>query len=194
MSFSSEQKEYEAENFVADDCSGALIKDKQFHNCSFESLKGQNVRLLRCKFVDCTFVSCDLSNATLKNCVFRGVRFENSKLIGINWTDAETVMHLEFRHCHLSFGNFEDLDLRKSIFEDCIAREVEFARANLMAVNAQRTDFRGANFQRSNLTKADFRGAQEYSIRADENTLKDARFSLPEAISLLYGLGIHIGD
>ena len=127
------------------------------------------MRLLRCKFVDCTFVASDLSNATLKNCVFRGVRFEHSKLIGINWTDAETVMHLEFRQCQLSFGNFEGLDLRKSIFEDCIAREVEFARANLMTVNAQRTDSRGANFQGSNLTKADFRGAQEYSIRAGQS-------------------------
>ncbi len=41
---------------------------------------------------------------------------------------------------------------------------------------------------------ADFRGARNYAIAADLNTLKQAKFSLPEAVALLHGLDIILED
>jgi hypothetical protein len=40
------------------------------------------------------------------------------------------------------------------------------------------------------LTQADFTGATNYAIAASLNTLKKTKFSLPEAMSLLYSLDI----
>ncbi len=55
-------------------------------------------------------------------------------------------------------------------------------------------DFAGARFSTTNLSKADFRGATNYSIRPDNNKLKKAKFSLPEATLLLYGLDIELEE
>jgi len=40
------------------------------------------------------------------------------------------------------------------------------------------------------LTEADFTGAKNYAIAASSNTLKKTKFSLPEAMGLLYSLDI----
>lgn len=45
-----------------------------------------------------------------------------------------------------------------------------------------------------NLTKADLRQAKNYSIRPDSNKIKKAKFSLPEAMLLLYGLDIELEE
>jgi fluoroquinolone resistance protein len=52
------------------------------------------------------------------------------------------------------------------------------------------TDFSNSRFQHTNLTEADFTGATNYAIAASLNTLKKTKFSLPEAMSLLYSLDI----
>ena len=44
----------------------------------------------------------------------------------------------------------------------------------------------------TNLSSADFSGAQNYQIDANENTIKKAIFSLPEALSLLSTFDIKI--
>jgi hypothetical protein len=40
------------------------------------------------------------------------------------------------------------------------------------------------------LTQADFTGARDYTIAPNLNQLKQTKFSLPEAMALLYGLDI----
>ena len=64
-----------------------------------------------------------------------------------------------------------------------------FARAR--AILRFLTDSR---FNHTNLTEADFSDATHYNISAVDNTLKKTRFSLPEAISLLYSLDIILKD
>jgi len=49
-------------------------------------------------------------------------------------------------------------------------------------------------FFNPNLTRADWRGARNYALRPIDNTLKKARFALPEAIALLYGLDLELDD
>jgi uncharacterized protein YjbI with pentapeptide repeats len=87
-------------------------------------------------------------------------------------------------------ANFSGLDLRKTVMHECIAREIELAHANLADSDCRKTDFSGSRFFHTDLTKCDFREAVNYAIRAADNKLAKAKFSLPEATALLYGLDI----
>jgi hypothetical protein len=49
-------------------------------------------------------------------------------------------------------------------------------------------------FSSTNLTKADLSTAKNYHIPPEQNILKGTRFSLPEAMSLLYSMDIILDD
>lgn len=188
------QDEYLDQTFESLDAREMTIEDLSFENCTFVDGQFAGAELLRCRFMDCVFKKCDLSNTEVTASQFRDVRFEESKLVGVNWPKANSVSFLDLENCVMNYSNFIGLDLRKSKIRSCTAREVEFAQANLTEVDARGTDFAGSTFSSTNLTKADLRGAINYSIRPNDNTLKKARFSLPEATSLLYGLDILLED
>lgn len=54
-------------------------------------------------------------------------------------------------------------------------------------ITFDKTQFRGCD-----LRKADFRGAIGYVIDIQQNKLRDAKFSFPEVVCLLEGMGIRI--
>jgi uncharacterized protein YjbI with pentapeptide repeats len=86
------------------------------------------------------------------------------------------------------------LDLRQAKLVRCTAREADFTESDLTGADCNGTDFSSSRFLRTNLTKANFTKASNYSIDPSLNTLKKTRFSLPEAISLLYSLDIILDD
>lgn len=184
------RSEFDDEVFESLECRDAVLEGKEFQGCSFVGCQLSGSRFLRCKFIDCVFRSCDLSNVVVKGCTFRDVTAEDSKLLGINWSEAVSTIHLSFHRCAVSLGNFGGMNLRKGTFSACVAREVEFGHANLSESDCRGTDFAGSRFFHTDLTKSDFRQALNYAIRPGDNTLKNAKFSLPEATSLLYGLDI----
>ena len=71
-----------------------------------------------------------------------------------------------------------------------MARNVDFADANLTQADLTGTDFYGSLFLHTDLTEADLTHAQNYHISASLNVLKRTRFSFPEAMSLLAALNI----
>jgi uncharacterized protein YjbI with pentapeptide repeats len=54
------------------------------------------------------------------------------------------------------------------------------------------TDLTDSLFLTTDLTEADLSSATNYQIDARQNTIQNARFSLPEAMSLLHGLDIEL--
>jgi uncharacterized protein YjbI with pentapeptide repeats len=76
----------------------------------------------------------------------------------------------------------------------CTARDVDFAEANLTGANCSHTDFAESRFFHTNMTDADFRHATNYAIPANLNTLKKTKFSMPEALTLLYSLDIILSE
>jgi fluoroquinolone resistance protein len=97
---------------------------------------------------------------------------------------------VDFINCTLNYSTFTGLKLPKAQFTHCVARDVDFADADLSGANCTETDFSDSRFLHTNLTEADFTGATHYSIAVNLNTVKKAKFSLPEAMSLLYSLDI----
>jgi fluoroquinolone resistance protein len=186
--------DFAEQRFESLDLKAAVVEGAQFEDCTFTKSHLAGASFKRCRFVGCTFEHSDLSNVSLTGSSFRDVTFRDCKLVGVNWANAAGITHLNYERCVLSYANFAGIDLRKSFMLDCVAREADFADANLSEANFQGTDFSGARFTKTNLVKADLRRATNYAIRPDDNKIKKAKFSLPEATLLLYGLDIDLEE
>ncbi len=191
--------EYEQQAFRKIDAPQQKIKDKTFRECSFTQCTLNEVAFENCKFFKCTFKECDLNLMKVKNCVFSEVEFENTKVVGVNWMDAmwgknNLLGSINFTGCTLNYSTFIGLTLKKMKLVRCLARDVDFAEADLTQASLIGTDFSDCRFVHTNLTEADFTDATHYNIPATLNTLKKTRFSLPEAISLLHSLDIILND
>jgi fluoroquinolone resistance protein len=176
--------------FSADDSATLDFDGAQFEDCKFDhcSLRGRDLRGSR--FLDCTFVTCDLVVAQMTNCVFSRVRFQDCRLSGINWSLASKLEFVSFDSCQLNDGSFLGLQLAGCAFTDCMARGTSFRDTNLAKVSFRGSDLSMAEFVNCDLRGADFRGALNYVLSPADNRLEKARFSLPEAMNLLKGLGI----
>ncbi len=181
------------------DYSQRLIQFRDARNCTFTKCSFTESTLRECGFINCTFVRCDLSLGHVNGSRFRDVRFEECKLLGVNWSEATwekttLVKAIAFDKCALNYGSFFGLKLHQLRLTDCTAHEVDFAEADLTSAVFTGTDLNGSRFHHTNLTQADFTGATQYSIAANVNTLKKTKFVLPEALSLLYSLDIILVD
>jgi fluoroquinolone resistance protein len=188
------EEDFYEQSFDRLDFRGATLEEKQFESCAFRGCNFSGTSFQRCRFFECIFEQCDLSNLKLRDSNLRRIRFTACKLMGINWTNVASLMHPSFEDCVLSYGSFLGLDLRKSRLRNCVAKETDFADAKLGEADCRRTDFTAARFARTDLVKADFRGAKNYTIRPDDNKIRKAKFSLPEATLLLYGLDIELEE
>ena len=194
---SAQQREYGPQEFTGVVLKNERITLKEFNACTFTKCVFSETAFEKCEFRDCVFKKCSLSLVSLKDSLFFGTRFEDSQLIGINWTEtswaknkATLITPVDFFGCTLNYSTFIGLNLKKIKLTKCMAQDVSFEDANLTQANCTATDFTNSRFLHTNLTQADFTGATNYSIAANQNTLKKTKFSLPEAMSLLYSLDI----
>lgn len=167
---------------------------KTFDECTFTDCNFSDAIFQSCKFKHCRLVNCNLSLLCLKGSYFIDVGFELCKILGVNWTYAEISLHqnLKFLKCNISQSNFLGLNLSSIIISECIARDVDFRDCDLSKSTLIGNDFQNTLFSNTNLIKADFTNSINYYINVFENQIKGAQFSLPEAISLLTGLGVKI--
>jgi len=178
------------------------VDEVTFIDCSFNNCSFTETIFRACKFQGCAFTKCDLNLIKVDNSTFTNTTFENSKIVGVNWVKAswgERGMHqllksIDFTNCVLNYSTFMGLNLEKVLIKKCTARDVDFSEANLKQADCSFTDFTNTKFRHTDLTETNFRGATNYFIQPQLNTLKKTRFSLPEAISLLYNLDIEIGE
>ncbi len=183
-------EEYADQQFANLTLTQEVITAVTFEECTFTNCNFSETQFKRCTFRDCQFQNCDLSLLDVNYSIIQRSKFEQCKLIGINWAKVSRIEWIEFHSCNLSYATFMELDLTKAVITHCLAKEATFAETNLTQANCTHTDFTDSRFVRTNLTKADFRGAYNYAIAANQNTLKKTKFSLPEAVALLHGLDI----
>jgi uncharacterized protein YjbI with pentapeptide repeats len=179
------------------EASGQTIRDKEFIDCTFDHCIFIETQFEYCIFNDCTFYGCDLSLISVRNCRFIGTKFVKSTVIGVNWTyaawDRKFLMRaIDFDECAINYNIFIGLKLRKIEIKGCSARGTDFADADVTDGDFQKTDLEEARFLHTDLTRVNFVGAKNYQIVPDLNTITDAKFSLPEAVALLYNMNIEI--
>jgi len=190
-------KEYADAVFDGLALKGAEVSSKQFYACVLKNCDFTGAALRFCKFSDCRFESCNLSLVKVSGSVFGGSSFLGCKLLGVNWTDASwprlsVATPPQFRNCVISDSNFLGLQLAGTVIKDCLAKDADFREADLARADLTGTDFTASLFNKTNLSGADLTRARNYAIRVADNKVKGAKFSLPEALALLYSLDIKI--
>lgn len=175
----------------------AQLTSKNFTDCLFRNCDFTGGQLRFCRFRNCRFESCNLSLLKAPASAFQGCVFKDSKLTGMNWTEADWPKinisgPLEFRSCVLSDCSFLGLPLAGTVIKDCFAKGTDFREADLSGADLSGTDLPGALFHKANLTGADLSTARNYAINVKESPVKGAKFSLPEAMSLLEHLDIRL--
>lgn len=191
------QIEFFDQSFDGLDLSEKIIAQKVFENCIFNKCKFNAVDFQECKFCDCTFRNCNLNIIKIKNCVFNNVGFIDCKVSGINWTEAawpriKLTSPIHFEKCDLSHATFFGLYLSGINIVECRAHNVDFREANLTEANLSHTDFTDSMFINTDLSTADFTFATNYRIDLASSKITKAKFTLPEATALLYGLDIEL--
>jgi len=97
---------------------------------------------------------------------------------------------MQFINCAISDYNFHGLPLGGIKITGCFAKDADFREADLSRAKLSGTDFTASLFGKTNLTGADLSHARNYAIRLSDNQVKNAKLSMPEAMSLLYCLDI----
>lgn len=179
------------------DLSHREVTSKEFDDCTFERCNFSETIFKKCKFLNCTFIHCDMSLVKIKYSSFVNTVFRDSKVIGVNWTEAlykdkERYSPLQFFNCIINHSTFIGLKLQKIRIKECVAKDVDFRDSDLSGADMSNSDFSDSLFVKTLLVKSDFTGSTNYNINATLNDIKKAKFSLPEAVSLLYGLDIII--
>jgi uncharacterized protein YjbI with pentapeptide repeats len=167
-----------------------VFTDCIFDKCSFVASVFNN-----CRFTNCTFKECDLSLIQISGSSFPSTNFEQSKIIGVDWTRADWSSSgfssfKGFCDCIISHSTFIGLDLKGIQINNCVANDVDFRDANLSKVDFTGTDLARCIFGNTNLSAADLSQARNYDIDPGNNHIKGAKFSLPEAMALLYSMDI----
>ena len=193
------KKEYYDTSFKNISIETAEIRNKEFYECVFTHCSLLEAQINKCRLVDCVFCDCDLSMVDVTGSSFRSTKFKRSKLVGVNWTVASwpsfiSVSPIEFRECKIDYSTFIGLSLPKIIVKRCTAQEVEFSEADLSGADFRYTNLENSRFRQTNLERANFEGALNYNINLTLNKVTKARFAMPEALSLLYGLDIILVD
>jgi fluoroquinolone resistance protein len=193
------EAEYSDETFQGLQLSSGKVSECVFSDCLFLKCHLADIDFENCSFHNCEFRDCDVSLSRVNNCSFIGTSFKSCKMIGINWTDAywprgRLLPTIQFEGCILNHSVFMGLILPKIKISKCVAREVDFTDVDMSEADCSDTDFSQSRFFNTNLSDANFCGATNYTIAPGSNNLKGAKFSLPEAMSLLYNLDIVLVD
>lgn len=168
------------------------VIDRNFTDCTFVQSALKGCVFEDCSFDRCTFIDCDLSLVKFKSTSFNGLQVIRSKAIGIRWDTVRNLRNVHFKDSLISYSSFAGKMLKKAAFIDCIADEVDFTDAVLQEANLSGTDLIHARFFNTDLTGADFSRAKNYHIDIRNNKVKNATFTLPEALQLLSSLEITI--
>ena len=138
-------------------------------------------------FETCSFVATNLTDAR-----FSSVAFEGCKLVGVDFRKCRAFpsVDVSFVDCVLDACNFSDLALRKQKFVSCDVRRCVFLRSDLTDADFSHSDLDESIFHECDLRRADFSRARNYLVDPNGNKIAGAKFSLPEAISLLRGFDI----
>lgn len=177
----------------------AQILSSEFYDCVFRECNFVESIFKKCRFVNSSFKSCDLSLIQVLESSFSVTRFEDSKVMGVNWAQADWPTTglgkpLTFLRSAISHSTFIGLSLKDLKVKDCVAIDVDFREADLSQADFTGTDLSKSLFKDTILTEADLSQARNYDIDPGQNQLQGAKFSLPEAMSLLYSMDINLTD
>lgn len=173
------------------------LEDMVFVECEFRKCTFENGRIIRCEFIDCQFVDCNIISLRSSYSQIKGIECSHCNLIGVHWSELMPVKRIfdpirKMSECYLKYNTFMKMNFMKFDFSGNIIQESTFDECNLREINFKGCRLEGTQYVKCDIRKADFRESNGYQIDIAANKLADAKFSFPEVINLLSGLGIKI--
>jgi uncharacterized protein YjbI with pentapeptide repeats len=195
----SSHTDYSDQVFKAAHLENSKLVASEFYDCIFSHCSLVENIIQGCKFINCVFRECDLSLLQVPESSFSSTRFVDSKVLGVNWAQADWPTTglgkpLKFQRSAISHSTFIGLKLKGIQIKDCVALEVDFREADLSHADFTGTDLSKSLFKDTNLSEADLSRARNYHIDPGQNVLKRTKFSMPEAMALLYSMDIVLID
>ena len=187
--------EFDGQSFQEIPANQFIVRGKNFYDCNFRNCDLSETDFSEATFEDCRFVECNFSMCRFTRTSFRTVEFKGCKFSANSFSACNPFsLEMTFSDCLLRGANFSDLKLRKCGMRNCMIVESDFLRTDLSEADLSGSCLKNTHFQDCNLSGANFCGASEYAINPLTNRIAKAKFSLPEAISLLQAFDIIIGD
>ncbi|GEM78003.1 pentapeptide repeat-containing protein [Vibrio superstes] len=187
-------KSFSKQTFAYEEFSNIEFEECEFVDCDFSGAKLSN-----CRFINCSFVRCNLSLIKIPNSRWYQVAFNESKLVGIDWTTAHwpsfhADCELSFKHCILNDCSWFGLTLQELTITECKLHDADFREGDFSQSSMTYCDFRHSLFMRTNLEQVDFTESSNLGIDLNNNRLSGAKFSRFEALNLLESLNIELVD
>ena len=186
---------YEEQLFETLNLESQLIENAHFIECTFSHCNFFEMKIKNCVFDRCSFRSCTCAGTDFKYTDLKNNDFHHCSLVGISWDELKTkngitLPFTAFENCVLKYNYFVKLKLNQFSFQGNVMEECYFEDCRMEKTNFQGCQLKNTKFAKNNLAFSDFREARDYMIDVQTNKVKIARFSYPEAVNLLTGLGI----
>jgi uncharacterized protein YjbI with pentapeptide repeats len=124
--------------------------------------------------------------AKINNIVFRDVKFNGCKLMGLFFETAnEHGLSFSFEHSTLDNSSFIKTKIKNTKFTHCSLKEVDFSNADLSECIFNQCDLQNTHFEMCNLENADFLTAFNYRFDLDQNKVKGSKHSVHQMKDLL---------
>ncbi len=112
------ETEYNNKRFTDEQIGPDGLEASVFFECEFKNCSFQGAILRDCRFVDSAFLGSDLSLVEIPGSTFSNVHFEDSKIIGVNWSRANWTLpflkeRISFSRSVLDHSTFLGLKLRR---------------------------------------------------------------------------------
>ena len=188
-----DRQEYTDETFEGLELEDNSCANRTFTNCRFVRCRFNRADFTGALCIDCHFDHSELSLPLVVGCGMRQVMFEDCKLVGVDFTKCSVnLFGIAFKKCLIDTCNFSSLKLKRTPFLDCTIRDSRFIQSMLSEADFSGSDLDRSMFHQCDLEKALFVRAKNYSIDPLTSKVSGAKFSLPEAVSLLSSLGIKL--
>ena len=147
---------------------------------------------------ECKFVRCEITGLRSTHSSVQSLDFEDCRLQEIEWAPLMSngafpdPIHT-LKECSLKYNTFTEMNFNRFDFSD--GNEIVgsmFAKCEMQLANFKDVELHETEFYQCDLRKADFRDAAGYKVDILGSRLKDAKFSLPEAVNLLADLKIKL--
>lgn len=84
------------------------------------------------------------------------------------------------------------MDLKNTKFQNSKILDCDFFNSNLENSSFENSTLTGTKFENTNLSHSSFVNTKDYLIDPNKNNIKKAKFSFPDAVSLLNVFDIEI--
>lgn len=173
------------------------VEDTSFDECVFRHCMFDAATFVRCRFISCTFMECSFVTPASRYTDMRFCAFEDCRMIGMSFMSFVNDEFIRdpvssLNGCRLKYCDFHGMGLAGRNLSGNAYSQCSFSECDLKGAIFRGADLEGTTFSSCDLRNADFRDASGYAVDPITNKLKGSRFSFPEAMSILSGLGIII--